>query len=115
MNSPCWRKSLIGLAFLTCFGTQSMAWANRGLFATVFSPYAETAYVVPTSYVATSASYLYPTSYVYPTVATYYPSSYIYPTAAYVATPTSYLVPTYYTAASYVVPRRYVARPVYST
>src|SRR4051812_34188551 len=101
MNSPSWRKTFIGLAFLVCFGTQSVAWANWGLLGTTYSP---TVYAIPTSYVTTSASYLYPTAY-YPTAATYYPSAYIYPTAAYVASPTSYVVPTTYAATSYVVRR----------
>jgi hypothetical protein len=111
MNPPWLRKSLLGLMFLMGIGSQSVALGN-GLFTTsYYAPLTSTAYlvpssyVVPTTYVATSASYLYPSSYVYPTVATVYPSSYIYPTA----------YTTYYSPRSFLFPRRYVARPVYST
>jgi len=122
MKSPWLRNSLLGLSFLAVFGTRALA-LGYGLVATTYSPFAETVYGIPTSYVS-AASYLYPTSYYAPTSYVYsgsyaYPTSYYYPTvysaSSYVLSPTSYAVPTYYTASSYVVPRRYVASPVYST
>jgi len=102
MNSPWLRNSLLGLSLLVGFGSATRA---ETIYAT------PTAYVLPTSY--------YPTAYVYPTAAYVYPTSYFSPTTytatSYDLTPTSYLVPAVSLRRSLLFPRRYVARPVYTT
>jgi hypothetical protein len=118
MDFPSIRNTFLALLLLVGFGSKAPV-LGSGLMATVYdSPVAETVYALPTSYVLPTSYYA--TSTIYSTAAYVYPTSYVYPTAyyttaSYVATPTSYVVPTYVYRRSLLFPRRWVARPVYST
>jgi hypothetical protein len=117
MKTLSTRTTLLALSLLVAFAPGTSVFGFGLLTTAYYAPVAETYYTVPTSYVLPTSYYT--TSYVYPTSSYIYPTSYVYPTsyaaASYVATPTSYVVPTYVYRRSLLFPRRWVARPVYST
>jgi hypothetical protein len=111
MRSACLRPIVALACVLALSDSRGVAFGNFWRTETVYVAPSSTVLGVPTSYVVpTTYANVYPTSYVVPTL---YSTAYIAPT--YTLSPTAYVVPTYYQTTSYLLPRRFLRRPIYET